>query len=251
MNKKNVLAVMMVAGLGLTACSKDASKYTLDQKLDAIVKQISAESPEQPVNDEMKKRIREQLAQQEALAEAARKEGMDKKEDVKILAAIGAEQALASKYLESQMATFKPSDEELKKIYNEQISKGQEFHLRHILVDDEAKAKDIIAKLNAGEKFETLAKLSKDTASAVKGGDLGWMPLESWVPEFKAAAGKLQPKKITDTPVKTQYGYHVIQLIEAPRSPQNVPEFEAVKPQVLEMAKRDHLKQLQDSFTKK
>ena len=250
MNKKNVWVVMMVMALGLTACGQDGKKFTLDQKLDAIVKQISAETPDQPINDEMKKRIREQLAQQEALADAARKAGMDKQDDVKVLAAIGAEQALASKYLEAQMATFKPSDEELKKIYNEQVSKGQEYHLRHILVDDEAKAKEIIAKLKAGEKFETLAKLSKDTASAVKGGDLGWMPLDAWVPEFKDAAAQLQAKQITDTPVKTQFGYHVIQLVEAPRAPQNVPAFEAVKPQVLEMAKRDHLKQLQDSFKK-
>lgn len=250
MNKKSVWVVMMLTVLGLTACGQDAKKFTLDQKLDAIVKQISAETPDQPINDEMKKRIREQLAQQEALADAARKAGMDKQDDVKVLAAIGAEQALASKYLEAQMATFKPSDEELKKIYNEQVSKGQEYHLRHILVDDEAKAKEIIAKLKAGEKFEILAKLSKDTASAVKGGDLGWMPLDAWVPEFKDAAAKLQAKQITDTPVKTQFGYHVIQLVEAPRAPQNVPAFEAVKPQVLEMAKRDHLKQLQDSFKK-
>lgn len=250
MNKKNVLIVMTLAMLSLGACTKDAAKYTLDQKVDAIVKQISAETPEQPVTDEMKKRIREQLAQQEALADAARKEGMDKKDDVKVWASIGAEQALASKYLETQMATFKPSDEELKKIYNEQVNKGQEYHLRHILVADEAKANEIIAQLKAGAKFETLAKQSKDPGSAAKGGDLGWRPLDSWVPEFKDAAAKLQPNQSTDTPVKTQFGYHVIQLIEAPRTPQNVPAFEAVKPQVLEMAKRDHLKQLQDSFKK-
>ena len=56
MNKKNLWVVMMLAMLSLTACNKDATKFTLDQKLDAIVKQISAESPEQPVNDEMKQR---------------------------------------------------------------------------------------------------------------------------------------------------------------------------------------------------
>lgn len=253
MVKKNslVVAMMVLAGLGLGACTKDATKYTLDQKVDAIVKQIAAESPDQPVNDEMKKRIREQLAQQEAIANAARQDGLEKNEEVKVLAAIGAEQALASKFLESKMASFKPSDEELKKIYDEQVNKGKEYHLRHILVDSEDQAKDIIAKLKAGEKFEVLAKLSKDPGSAVKGGDLGWMPLDAWVPEFKEAAAKLEPTKITDAPVKSQFGYHVIQLVEAPRTPQNVPTFEAVKPQVMEMAKRDHLKQLQDSFMKK
>ena len=139
MVKKNSLmvAMMVLAGLGLGACAKDTTKYTLDQKVDAIVKQISAEAPDQPVNDEMKKRIHEQLAQQEAIANAARQKGMDKDEDVKILSAIGAEQALASKYLENQMASFKPSDEELRKIYDEQVNKGKEYHLRHILVDSE------------------------------------------------------------------------------------------------------------------
>ena len=126
---------MVLAGLGLGACAKDTTKYTLDQKVDAIVKQISAEAPDQPVNDEMKKRIHEQLAQQEAIANAARQDGLDKNEDVKILSAIGVEQALASKFLESKMASFKPSDEELKKIYDEQVNKGKEYHLRHILVD--------------------------------------------------------------------------------------------------------------------
>ena len=253
MVKKNSLmvAMMVLAGLGLGACAKDTTKYTLDQKVDAIVKQISAEAPDQPVNDEMKKRIHEQLAQQEAIANAARQDGLDKNEDVKILSAIGVEQALASKFLESKMASFKPSDEELKKIYDEQVNKGKEYHLRHILVDSEEKAKEIITKLKAGEKFETLAKQSKDPGSAAKGGDLGWMPLDAWVPEFKEAAGKLTPKQITEAPVKSQFGYRVIQLVEEPRTPQNVPAFEAVKPQVMEMAKRDHLKQLQDSFMKK
>ena len=251
--KKNSLLVglMMIAGLSLGACAKDTTKYTLDQKVDVIAKQIASEQPDQPVTDEMKKRIREQLAQQEAIADAARKDGLDKTEDVKILSAIGTEQALASKFLETKMASFKPSDEELKKIYDEQVNKGQEYHLRHILVETEDQAKEIIAKLKAGEKFETLAKLSKDPGSAAKGGDLGWMPLDAWVPEFKEAAAKLQPKQFTETPVKSQYGYHVIELVEAPRAPKNVPAFEAVKPQVLEMARRDHLKQLQDQFTKK
>lgn len=249
--KINVVLVSLMASLGLMACNTGAGKYTLDQKVDAIVKQITEESPGQPVNDDMKKRIREQLAQQEALADAARKEGMDKKDDVKILAAIGAEQTLASKFVETQMATFKPSDDDLKKIYQEQINKGQEYHLRHILVDDENAAKQIIAKLQAGEKFETLAKLSKDTGSAAKGGDLGWMPLDAWVPEFKDAAAKLQSQQFTLTPVKSQFGFHVIQMIEPARAPQNVRAFEEVKPQVLEMAKRDFLKQIQDKYTKK
>lgn len=251
MKKLNLLAALLAVGVVLGACAKDGDKYTLDQKVDAIVKQINAETPDQPATDEMKKRIRDQLVQQEAIAGAARQAGLDKDPQVKVLASIGAEQALSAKFLENKMAQYKPSEADLKKIYDDQISKGQEYHLRHILVKDEAVANDIIAKLKTGGKFDTLAKqFSIDKGSAVKGGDLGWMPLDAWVPEFKTAAGKLQPHQYTETPVKTQFGYHVIELMDAPRVPQNVPAFESVKPQVLEMAKRDYLKQLQDSYKK-
>ena len=241
---------MVLAGLGLGACAKDTTKYTLDQKVDAIVKQISAEAPDQPVNDEMKKRIHEQLAQQEAIANAARQDGLDKNEDVKILSAIGVEQALASKFLESKMASFKPSDEELKKIYDEQVNKGKEYHLRHILVDSEEKAKEIITKLKAGEKFETLAKQSKDPGSAAKGGDLGWLNPGDTVPEFERAMDILKDNELSPV-VQSPFGMHLIQVTERRQRDvsaerQRGVARQAIRERKLDEAYQDWLRQLRD-----
>jgi peptidyl-prolyl cis-trans isomerase C len=91
-----------------------------------------------------------------------------------------------------------------------------EVHARHILVDSEAKAKDIIAKLQAGAKFEDLAKQfsdPKDPASA-QGGDLGTFKKADMLPEFSDAAFKLKKGEYTTTPVHTRYGWHVIQVLD-------------------------------------
>ena len=109
------------------------------------------------------------------------------------------------------MADYKPTDDELKKIYDDEVKKinasmmtaGKEYNLRHILVATEAEAKDIESKLKAGTKFEELVKQSKDTASAAKGGNLGWSSLSSFVPEFAEAASKLKSGEYS-LPVKTE-----------------------------------------------
>ena len=109
---------------------------------------------------------------------------------------------------------------------------GTEYRARHILVEKEAEAKDIIAKLKKDPGlFEKLAmEKSKDTGSKVKGGELGWFDLSRMVPEFGAAASKLEKGAITQEPVKTQFGYHVIQLEDT--RPIEAPPFEDVKPQL-------------------
>ncbi|HPH96912.1 MAG TPA: peptidylprolyl isomerase [Anaerolineaceae bacterium] len=85
---------------------------------------------------------------------------------------------------------------------------------RHILVADQATAEDIIKRLNAGEDWNTLATLTIDTASAATAGDYGWFPRGQMTKEFEDAAFALQPGQITQTPVQTTYGYHVIQVID-------------------------------------
>ena len=121
-------------------------------------------------------------------------------------------------------------------------------HARHILVGTEEEAKAIIAKLKGGAKFEELAKQSKD-GSAANGGDLDWASPATFVPEFSKAMTSLQKGAITETPVKTQFGYHVIKLEDTRAA--KIPALEEVKQQVAEQLQQRQLAQYRESLVKK
>jgi peptidyl-prolyl cis-trans isomerase C len=125
----------------------------------------------------------------------------------------------------------------------------KEYHARHILVEKEDDAKAIITKLKGGAKFDELAKQSKDPGSAAQGGDLGWTDPTRFVPEFSKALMALKAGAITDTPVKTQYGYHVIKLEET--RPVTIPPLEQVKQQVAEQLQQRKLAEFRESLLKK
>ncbi|NPA00089.1 MAG: peptidylprolyl isomerase, partial [Betaproteobacteria bacterium] len=119
-----------------------------------------------------------------------------------------------------------------------QFGNGKEYHAHHILVDKEADAKAIIAKLKAGGNFEAIAKAqSKDKGSGANGGDLDWANPGTYVPEFSAALTGLKKGEITQTPVKSQFGWHVIRLDDTRDA--KIPSYEEVKPQLLEMMMGD------------
>lgn len=107
----------------------------------------------------------------------------------------------------------------------------EQVRARHILVADEQAAKDIIARLQAGEDFAELAReLSTDTGSAVQGGDLGWFGKGMMVPEFETAAYALQnPGDFTTEPVASQFGYHIIQLIGRQERPLSASDLQNAK----------------------
>jgi peptidyl-prolyl cis-trans isomerase C len=142
-------------------------------------------------------------------------------------------QILRTAYL--QKAVDKQVDEaRLRKAYDAmKAEQGEvpEARARHILVEKEETAKDIIAKLGSGEKFEDLAKqYSTDPSNKESGGDLGYFSKDAMVKEFADAAFALNKDEVSKTPVKTQFGYHVIQLLDKRTRP--VPSFEEVKPQI-------------------
>ncbi|MEY3200763.1 MAG: hypothetical protein RIR70_313, partial [Pseudomonadota bacterium] len=124
------------------------------------------------------------------------------------------------------------SDEAVKKEYDViKASLGdKEYKARHILVEKESEAKDIIARLQKGEKFDDLAKLSKDPGSKERGGDLGWNAPGAYVTPFAEALRNLQKGAFTTTPVATEFGYHVIKLDEVREL--KMPSFEESKPQL-------------------
>lgn len=120
----------------------------------------------------------------------------------------------------------------MKKIYDDSVAQNkpvEEVHARHILVETEEKAKEVLAKLKAGGDFVALAKSeSKDHGSA-DGGDLGYFAKEQMVPEFSEAAFKLEKGGLSE-PVKSQFGWHIIKLEDKRNKP--LPQFEQVKGQI-------------------
>ena len=124
-----------------------------------------------------------------------------------------------------------------------------EYHARHILVDSEDEAKKLIAQIKNGAKFEDLAKKSsKDTGSAENGGDLGFAKPGSYVPEFATALQGLKKGQMTDTPVKTQFGYHIIRL-EDTRTAQ-FPGFDEVKEKVKQQLQQVKLQEYEEKLRK-
>ncbi len=141
-----------------------------------------------------------------------------------------------------------PTEEELKAEYDARVAEMPkvEFHARHILVDDEAKAKDLIAQIDKGASFEKLATENSKDGSATEGGDLGWIMAAQMVKPFADALQQLEIGKYTATPVKSDFGWHVIKLEETRAA--TPPPYESVKPQLGPMVNQKkfeaHLKEL-------
>jgi peptidyl-prolyl cis-trans isomerase C len=125
------------------------------------------------------------------------------------------------------------SDEALHKTYDDavkQMANEEEVHARHILVATEDEAKAVLAELKKGKDFAELAKeKSKDPSAKENGGDLGYFTKDQMVPEFAEVAFKLDKGKTSD-PVKSQFGWHVIQVVD--KRQKQIPPFEQVKPQI-------------------
>ncbi|GAB3439407.1 peptidylprolyl isomerase [Insolitispirillum peregrinum] len=126
------------------------------------------------------------------------------------------------------------TDDKLRTAYDDLLKNNppeDEVHARHILVDNEKKANELIKKLKKGASFEDLAKSdSKDDGSGKRGGDLGYFSKSAMVPEFAEAAFAMKPGDVSDKPVKTQFGWHIIKVEDRRKS--TPPAFEEVKEQL-------------------
>lgn len=175
-----------------------------------------------------------QLVDQRAIQAAATKSGLDKQPDVQQQMQTAAQNALQNAYLSAQV-TPSLTDDAIKAYYDKNYANkpgAEEIHARHILVQTEEQATDIIKQLKAGADFGQLAaKLSKDPGSAKQnGGDLGWFKKGDMLPTFWDAASTMQPNSYSQTPVHTQYGWHVIQVLGKRTAP--TPTLDAMRDQI-------------------
>ena len=200
----------------------------IDMRAKAATTQGQADSPE------LRKAIREDLINIEVVAQEAIKLGLNKDPDVIQQIELSKQQVLAGAFLQDYAKSHPIGEDQLKQEYDKLKTKmgDKEYNVRHILVETEAEAKDIIAQLGKKTKFEKLAEKSKDAGSAQRGGELGWAVPGNYVPEFANAILNLKKGEYTKQPVKSQFGWHVIRLEDI--RDMKAPLFDNIKPQMLQ-----------------
>jgi len=219
-------------------------------RADQAVKQVVSQGQGQD-SPELRNAVKQQLIAREVMMQEAVKQGYDKKPEVKD-ALESARQAIVINALARDYISKHPvTDAEVKAEYDKFTKQtgDKEYHVRHILVENEADANAIIAKLKGGAKFEDLAKQSKDTGTANNGGDLDWATPASFPPEFAAGFTSLQKGQVTEKPIKTQVGYHVIKLDDVRTA--KLPTLDEVKPQIQDALSQQKLASFQEEMVKK
>ena len=191
--------------------------------------QLSARRPGNPAGQD-RRAILEEVINLELARQGGEKEGLDK--DTKIQLQIDQQRraVIATAAIQHELEANPVSDEELKKIYQEQAPSGDEYKARHILVKEEDEAKTLIVELDNGADFSELAKQHSTGPSGKSGGELGWFSPKQMVAPFSEAVAGMEKGAYTKQPVKTQFGWHIIILDDTREA--SPPPFEQLKPQL-------------------
>ncbi len=252
---RNVKTSIIMLALGslvlLNACNAQDEKRSNDPVLatvngapiyqsqqDQLMRQGLAQGA--PDSPETRKVILDELISREVARQDAVKQGLEKRPEVKQQVEQASHSILINAFMQEFIKTHTPTEDQLKAEYDKvkaQIGDKQ-YEVRHILVKTEKEAKDIIAQLNKGAKFEKLASKSLDKNSAVRGGDLGFNPPSAFVPPFAKALAALKKGETTKTPVQTQFGWHVIRVEDI----KPAPSFEEVKKNLAPRVQQEELR---------
>ncbi len=221
------------------------------QRLEDVVNQLSSQG--RPDTPDLRAAVKEQLIIREIFAQEAESRGLAKSADLQRQLEQMREDLLIRALISDYLSNVDPvSEDDVRKEYQRQhgaASSDKEYRARHILVDREEEARQVIAQLRKGERFETLAKRSRDPGSAQQGGDLDWATPDSYVKEFAEAMVALEKGKFTDKPVKTQFGFHVIRLDDVRAV--TPPSIAQVGPQIRQELERSRIDKLQQALRAK
>lgn len=248
-----VAAALMITAAPWAAAQNVAivnGKAVPQTRVEALVKQI--ESSGRKVDDKMRGDLKEEVIMREVFMQEAERRGLAKSEDFRQQMELARQTILIRAMFVDYQAKNPVSDADLKAEYDKfaAANAGKEYRARHILVPTEAEAKDIIGQIKKGAKFEDLAKQkSKDPGSAPNGGDLDWATAASYVTEFSEAMVKLGKGQMTEEPVKSQFGWHVIKVDDERQV--KLPSFEEVKPQIAQQMQEQKLMAFQRQLREK
>ncbi len=173
-----------------------------------------------------------ELVNLELLTQKAEAIDLHEEEEIKTLLKLQYNQMMARTYMGNLSRELEVTDDEVKAAYDDFVANSAEpeYRASHILLDDEAAANDVIKALNDGGSFEELARERSTGPSGESGGDLGWFQANSMVPEFSAALTDMATGTVSEAPVQTQFGWHVIKLVDKRET--NAPSFEAVEAEI-------------------
>ena len=220
------------------------------ERADALKQQV--EKSGRPVTPDIDSQIKEEVIAREIFMQEAQKRGLEASADYKTQLEMARQAILIRELFANYQKTNPVTDAEIQAEYDKFVAanSGKEYKASHILVEKEADAKAIIASIKKGAKFADIAKKqSKDPGSGAKGGDLDWANPASYVSEFTEALIKLQKGQMTNTPVKTQFGWHVIRLDDVRQA--ELPKLEEVKPQVAQQLQQQKLTKFQEDLRAK
>lgn len=236
LNTKNFAALTMLCALtAAPAYAADTDKSAAlvngvsipQTRVDMVVKRAAEQG--QVDSPELRKKVRESLISQELLIQEAKAKGLDKQPEVVEQIEATRQSILVNSYVQDYAKNHPVSEDLLKQEYAK--LGGKEYKARHILVETEEQAAEIIAQLDKKAKFEKLAKKSLDAGSAEHGGSLGdWTQPNRFVPPFAQAMVELKKGEYTKKAVQSQYGWHVIKLDDV--RDMKVPPYAELKPQL-------------------
>lgn len=230
---------MLVAGLMLAAAAyaqgdplAKVNGVTIPQsRSEILIKEMTAQG--RPDTPEMRDAIRQELINREIVAQEAIKKGLHKRPEVATQIELQRQAVLINAYLQDYLKSHPISDDDVRKEYErvKESAGSREYKVRHILVESEDEAKQLIAQIRKGGSFDKIAaEKSKDQGSKGRGGDLDWATPARYVPAFGQAITKLKKGQMTDAPVQTQFGWHIIRVDD--ERPSKFPSLEEAKPQI-------------------
>ena len=230
-----LLGAVLGLGILLSAAAQSAEPVAKvngsaipQSRMDAMLKTATAQG--QPESPELRNRVRDELITREILLQEAAKKGIEKTPDVVNQIEIQRQSLIIQAFLNDYVKNNPISDEVMRKEYEsaKALAGGKEYKARHVLVKEEAEAKQIVAQLKKGGNFEKIAAdKSEDTGSKNRGGDLDWGSPARYVKPFGDALMKLKKGQMTDPAVQSQFGWHIIRLDDERAT--KLPPFEDVK----------------------
>ncbi|MFN3375039.1 MAG: peptidylprolyl isomerase [Burkholderiaceae bacterium] len=256
--KKQLLSGLVAAALlGAVALPVSAQNIAIvngkavpKERADALRQQV--ERSGRPITPDIEGQIKEEVIAREIFMQEAQKRGLEASADYKAQMELARQTILIRELFSDYQKKNPITDAEIKAEYDKFVAAngGKEYKASHILVEKEAEAKAIIASIKKGAKFEEIAKKqSKDPGSGARGGDLDWANPASYVSEFTEALIKLQKGKMTDAPVKTQFGWHIIRLDDVREA--ELPKLDDVKPQIAQQLQQQKLAKFQEDLRAK